>query len=55
MDALDGRILDRSLGLVSIFAVQLSVFISYQATDETMKHTDDFKHETVRIALCGGL
>ncbi|MGS0646507.1 transposase [Komagataeibacter melomenusus] len=33
----------------------MSVLSSYQETDETIKHTEDFKREAVRIALSNGL
>lgn len=36
-------------------AGHLSVLSSYQEADDTMKHTEDFKREAVRIALSSGL
>ena len=43
------------MGLQRFCAGHLSVSSSYQETDETMKHTEDFKREAVRIALSSGL
>lgn len=42
-------------GLVTVCTGHLSVLSLYQEIDETIKHTEDFKHEAVRVALSSGL